>query len=127
MNEYQEFCELLFIAGIFEKVPYLNANLDEALTDESYLLKGERIFSLAREKKRKEQLKSQNLTVRLCDLKFPSLNHNEVEAHKQLSNSIKKFIRQEFKRINRNEKYSSIEDISFFFYFQISCQQRIFQ
>lgn len=117
MNEYQEFCELLFIAGIFEKVPYLNANLDEALTDESYLLKGERIFSLAREKKRKEQLKSQNLTVRLCDLKFPSLNHNEVEAHKQLSNSIKKFIRQEFKRINRNEKYSSIEDISFFYLF----------
>lgn len=50
MNEYQEFCELLFIAGIFEKVPYLNANLDEALTDESYLLKGERIF-LWQEKK----------------------------------------------------------------------------
>ncbi|GAA6262900.1 hypothetical protein [Mediterraneibacter gnavus] len=51
MNEYQEFCELLFIAGIFEKVPYLNANLDEALTDESYLLKGERIFFSGKRKK----------------------------------------------------------------------------
>lgn len=50
MNEYQEFCELLLSAGIFENTTYLNVGLDEALTDESYLLKGERIFSLAREK-----------------------------------------------------------------------------
>ena len=44
MNEYQEFCELLLSAGIFENTTYLNVGLDEALTDESYLLKGKRIF-----------------------------------------------------------------------------------
>lgn len=117
MNEYQEFCELLLSAGIFENTTYLNVGLDEVLTDESYLLKGERIFSLAREKRRKEQRKSQNLTVRLCDLKFPLLSCNDLDAHKQLNNSIKKFIRQKFKKIDQSEKYSSIEDISFFYLF----------
>lgn len=117
MNEYQEFCELLLSAGIFENTTYLNVGLDEALTDESYLLKGERIFSLAREKRHKEQRKSHNLTVRLCDLKFPLLSCNDLDAHKQLNNSIKKFIRQEFKKIDQAEKYSSIEDISFFYLF----------
>lgn len=117
MNEYQEFCELLLSAGIFENTTYLNVGLDEALTDESYLLKGERIFSLAREKRHKEQRKSQNLTVRLCDLKFPLLSCDDLDAHKQLNNSIKKFIRQEFKKIDQAEKYSSIEDISFFYLF----------
>lgn len=116
MNEYQEFCELLLSAGIFENTTYLNVGLDEALTDESYLLKGERIFSLAREKRHKEQRKSQNLTVRLCDLKFPLLSCDDLDAHKQLNNSIKKFIRQEFKKIDQAEKYSSIEDISFFLF-----------
>lgn len=117
MNEYQEFCELLLSAGIFENTTYLNVGLDEALTDESYLLKGERIFSLAREKRHKEQRKSQNLTVRLCDLKFPLLSCDDLDAHKQLNNSIKKFIKQEFKKIDQAEKYSSIEDISFFYLF----------
>lgn len=117
MNEYQKFCELLLSAGIFENTTYLNVGLDEALTDESYLLKGERIFSLAREKRHKEQRKSQNLTVRLCDLKFPLLSCDDLDAHKQLNNSIKKFIRQEFKKIDQAEKYSSIEDISFFYLF----------
>lgn len=117
MNEYQEFCELLLSAGIFENTTYLNVGLDEALTDESYLLKGERIFSLAQEKRHKEQRKSQNLTVRLCDLKFPLLSCDDLDAHKQLNNSIKKFIRQEFKKIDQAEKYSSIEDISFFYLF----------
>ena len=54
----------------------------------NYLSEGERILSLARTKKQWGIFNPHNLTVRLCDLKYPHLDMQDCKAKQQIQNTI---------------------------------------
>lgn len=110
MNELKE---LLNIVGLLDCITeYSPLQNEEADADSPYLLSGQRILTLAREKKRRTHIKTQNLTVRLCDLNYPRLDSNPNVAKKQLRSFIEKFIKKNFKTIDEKE-CSMIGDIPF--------------
>lgn len=82
----------------------------------NYLSEGERILSLASKKKERIIFKTHNLTVRLCDLKYPRLNMEEYKAKQQIQNAIEREIKKNSKR-NKIEKCLSSEGIPFLLHF----------
>ena len=69
----------------------------------NYLSEGERILSLARTKKQRAVFKTPNLTVRLCDLKYPHLDMQDCKAKQQIQNTIEREIKKKLKEITTEE------------------------
>lgn len=110
MNELKE---LLNIVGLLDQITEYSLLHEHETQDSSpYLLAGQRILTLAREKKRRVPVKTQNLTVRLCDLNYSSLDPNPDLAKNQLRTYIQKFIKKNFRTIAEKE-CSTIGDIPF--------------
>lgn len=65
----------------------------------NYLLEGERILSLARTKKKRAVFKTHNLTVRLCDFKYPLLDAEEFKANQQIQRTIEREIKKSLKEV----------------------------
>ncbi len=96
-----ELTDLLSLIGLTE---LLDDPEDESEASASnYLLEGKRILSLARNKKKRNIFKEENLTVRLCDLKYPLLADNEIKVFQQIENTIKKVIKKELKKVTTRE------------------------
>lgn len=111
MNELEE---LLNIVGLIDTTAEYSSLLkQETGNDSPYLLSGERILSLARKKKKRAPIKSQTLTVRLCDLNYSNLSSDPDVATKQLRTYIQGFIKRAFKEIDKKE-CANIGDIPFF-------------
>ena len=64
-----------------------------------YLQNGERILSLAREKKKRTVFENQNRTVQLCDFKYPQLDNEISKALLQIEHTIYKNIRLKLKNV----------------------------
>lgn len=98
MNELKE---LLSLVGL------LSDEMDIAPPDEEngylvYLQNGERILSLAKEKKKRTVFKNENRTVRLCDLKYPSLDPEFNKALHQIEQAIRR-IKSKLKCVDSEE------------------------
>lgn len=106
MNELMELLEMVGISEV--TTPSLTKGEDEFY--HPYLLKGERIVSLAKEKK---TVKTKNLTMRLCDLKYPKLSFDISTSYNQLEACIKRHIRKELKLLDQKE-FTDIREIPFF-------------
>lgn len=65
----------------------------------NYLSEGEKLLSLASKKKERIIFLTHNLTVRLCDLKYPRLNMEEYKAKQQIQNAIEREIKKILKEI----------------------------
>ncbi len=96
-----ELTDLLSLIGLTELLD--NLEEENGTSDSNYLLEGKRILSLARSKKKRNIFKGENLTVRLCDLKYPLLADNEIKVFQQIENTIKNMIKKELKKVNTKE------------------------
>ena len=99
MSELQE---LLKLVGLLDEEIYI-APPEEENGYLVYLQNGERILSLAREKKERTVFKSENRTVRLCDLKYPPLDTEISKALLQIEHAIQKSIKSKLKTIETEE------------------------
>lgn len=98
---------LLSLVGLLEED--ISVNQPSQKQDEyNYLENGERILSLARIKKKRTLFKSDDLTVRLNDLKFPILDVSFEKALRQIENTIKKEIRNNLKQGKAREYLNQI-------------------
>lgn len=108
-----ELLELLNIVGLVDNPAECSSLSKQAVVDDSpYLLAGERILTLAKKKKRRAPVKSQTLTVRLCDLNYSHLCPEPKKAKEQLRTYIQGFIKRAFKEIDKKE-CTNIGDIPF--------------
>ena len=110
MNDLTELLELLG----FDENPatrYLSETIED--TNTNYLHEGERILSLARQKRRHTLFKTENLTVRLCDLKYPSLDTSLNKAYLQIIRTIKNFIKTKAREYEKKESLE-FDGIPFF-------------
>lgn len=102
MNELKE---LFYLIGLdFDEEPIppeYNNGID------SYLHNGERILTLARNKKHRRLSKYKNLTVRFFNFSYPKLNSNRQTAIQQLKKSIKNSIKQYTKKVESKEYLES--------------------
>lgn len=105
--------ELLELLGFVENPATRYPSEDVEDTNTNYLYEGERILSLARQKKRRQLFKTENLTVRLCDLKYPGLDINPNKAFLQIIRTIKNLIKAESRKYEYRESLES-DGIPFF-------------
>ena len=96
-----ETTNLFIMLGLIEDKPDKSNESQEDKDCMNYLSEGERILSLAREKKERVIFKTHNLTVRLCDLKYPRLDVEEYKAKQQIQSAIEREIKKKSKR-NKN-------------------------
>ena len=96
MSELQE---LLKLVGLLDEDIFI-APPEEENGYLVYLQNGERILSLAREKKERAVFKNENRTVRLCDLKYPSLDTEIGRALLQIEHAIQKTIKSKLKSVD---------------------------
>lgn len=82
----------------------------------NYLSEGERILSLARTKKKRAVFKTHNLTVRLCDFKYPLLDAEEYKAEQQIQRTIEKEVKKSLKEVTTME-YLQTKGIPFILHF----------
>ena len=95
-----EFTELLSLVGL---VDFFDELTDEnELNRTNYLQEGKRILSLARVKEKRNLFKTDSLTVRLCNLKFPFLANHEYQIYLQIEHVIKNLIKNH--RINNRRR-----------------------
>ena len=99
MSELQE---LLKLVGLLDEDIYI-APPEEENGYLVYLQNGERILSLAREKKERAVFKNENRTVRLCDLKYPPLDTEISKALLQIEHAIQKAIKSKLKSVDSEE------------------------
>lgn len=96
-----EFTELLSLVGL---VDFFDELTDEnELNRTNYLQEGKRILSLARVKEKRNLFKTDSLTVRLCNLKFPFLANHEYQIYLQIEHAIKKLIKKRLKTVHSEE------------------------
>lgn len=105
--------DLLELLGFVENPIASYPSEDEEDTNTNYLHEGERILSLARQKKKRKLFKAENLTVRLCNLRYPSLDINPNKACLQIIRAIKNFIKKEARKYEQKESLES-DGIPFF-------------
>lgn len=94
-----ESTELLSLVGLINLFDDYNPEEGSAISPSNYLLEGKRILTLAKNKKKRELFKSDGLTVRLCDLKYPLLGNSEFKIYQQIENTIKNLIKKELKKV----------------------------
>jgi len=110
MSDLTDLLELLgFIDNPATRCPSEN---DED-TNTNYLHEGERILSLAKQKKKRKVFKTEDLTVRLCNLRYPNLEISSDKAYLQIIRTIKNFIKNEARKYEQEESLES-DGISFF-------------
>lgn len=102
-----ETTNLFIMLGLIEDKPDKSNESQEDKDCMNYLSEGERILSLAREKKERVVFKTHNLTVRLCDLKYPRLDVEEYKAKQQIQSAIEREIKKNLKEIKTEECLSS--------------------
>lgn len=96
-----EFTELLSLVGL---VDFIDEPTDKnEANSTNYLREGKRILSLAKVKEKRNLFKTDSLTVRLCDLKFPFLANHEYQIFLQIEHVIKKLIKRSLKAVNSEE------------------------
>lgn len=105
--------DLLELLGFVENPIASYPCEDEEDTNTNYLHEGERILSLARQKKKRKLFKAENLTVRLCNLRYPSLDINPNKACLQIIRAIKNYIKKEARKYEQKESLES-DGIPFF-------------
>lgn len=111
MSDLTDLLELLgFIDNPATRCPSEN---DED-TNTNYLHEGERILSLAKQKKKRKVFKTEDLTVRLCNLRYPNLEISSDKAYLQIIRTIKNFIKNEARKYEQEESLES-DGISFFY------------
>ena len=102
-----ETTNLFIMLGLIEDKPDKSNENQEEKDCMNYLSEGERILSLARKKKERAIFKTHNLTVRLCDLKYPRLDLEEYKAKQQIQNAIEREIKKNLKEIKTEECLNS--------------------
>lgn len=103
-----ETTNLFIMLGLIEDKPDKSNESQEEKDCMNYLSEGERILSLARKKKERAIFKTHNLTVRLCDLKYPRLDVEEYKAKQQIQSAIEREIKKNLKEIKTEECLSRV-------------------
>lgn len=98
MSDLKDF---LVIIGIEEDTDHPPDSTEEE--NANYLISGERILSLARQKRKRVLFKTNNLTVRLCDLNYPRLEYDINRAEQQITRTMRKTIKEHLKEIKSKE------------------------
>jgi len=102
-----ELKELLYLVGLIPDLTPDRINDDKTNeklnSNENYVLEGERILSLARKKRIRGPLATNNHASCITEFKYPLLEYNRRKAFTQISNTIMRTVKNHFKNISNEE------------------------